>query len=276
MKLLHPTDFSATAKKAHILALDLSQRLAADLDASHVQNKFSDNPAGSFLGSSDYISKDLQARLKEAHQQESTMLRSNLQYFTNATGQPHLLWGQAVPKLLEFSEGYDLVVMGAHGANRLDNFFLGGTAGRLVRRSKVPVLTVRDEAKTTSVKRILVATDFSEASKEAWRWCLSLASKGVNLVLVHIIDDPQLAAESDYVKATTEALSLLADGKAEQQLIREGDPVQLLPKLAQELNADLIAVGLKRRNGALGLLLGSRADKLLRSSPVPILSVPFG
>ena len=93
-------------------------------------------------------------------------------------------------------------------------------------------------------------------------------------MIATVIDDSALVTETEYVQATTEALSILADGKADKQILREGDPVKVLPELSQELGADSIAIGLKRHNEATGLLLGSRADRLLRSSPVPILSIP--
>ena len=41
------------------------------------------------------------------------------------------------------------------------------------------------------------------------------------------------------------------------------------------VGAGLLAIGLKRHASAVGLLFGSRADALIRSSPVPILSVPM-
>jgi nucleotide-binding universal stress UspA family protein len=69
-------------------------------------------------------------------------------------------------------------------------------------------------------------------------------------------------------------MSDITGDRAERHLLRQGNPIQVLPKLAEEVGADVIAIGVKRRAGALGLVLGSRADALLRSSPIPILSVP--
>jgi len=57
--------------------------------------------------------------------------------------------------------------------------------------------------------------------------------------------------------------------------VREGEPVSVLPKLAQELGADLLVIGIRHHRAAIGLLLGNRADALLRSSVVPVLSVPL-
>ena len=64
-------------------------------------------------------------------------------------------------------------------------------------------------------------------------------------------------------------------GRAASRLVvREGDPALVLPRMATEVGADLVAIGIRQHRGAVGLLLGSRADALLRSSTVPVLSVP--
>ena len=277
MKLLHPTDFSATAEKARALALDLKERFDARLDVAFVQERSEARQDTYAHTPEDYVNPELVKRHEEDRELERQHYLERLRYLTPQGGTEHLLWGRPVKRLLELAENYDLVVMGAHGANRLDNFFLGGVAGRVVRRSPVPVLTVRDEAETTYVKRLLVATDFLDASKHAWRWCQSLAQGGIKLVPVHIIDIARLKNDTGYTQVVTEAMhNLDRDHSAERHVIREGDPVKDLPAIAQELGADAIVIGLKRHPAMLGLLLGSTADALLRSSSVPVLSVPFG
>jgi nucleotide-binding universal stress UspA family protein len=190
-------------------------------------------------------------------------------------GQYELLWGSPVEAILKASLRYDMVVMGAHGANRLDNFFLGGVAGRVVRHSKIPVLTVREETTITSIKRLLFATDFGKASKQAWHWCQPLRKAGIKIVAVNVIDDWRLQNDQDYAKTAADSLRYLCEGQTEQQLIYEGNPIEVLPTIAKEVAADVIVIGLHRHTSMAGLFLGSRADALLRSSSLPILSVPF-
>jgi nucleotide-binding universal stress UspA family protein len=276
MKMLVPTDFSKTSEKARLLALDLAERLGGTVDIIHVQEHFETTPGYVSLHSRvDGVNDDLMRRLQEHYQQEVKDHMDLLATLTPRGGEYELLWGQAVKAILEASANYDLVLMGAHGANRFDNFFLGGVAGRVVRHSTVPVLTVRDEATTTGIKRLLFATDFGEASKQAWHWCRPLREAGIKTVAVNVIDDWRLQSEQGYIKTVADALSYLCEGQTEQQLIREGNPLEVLPTIAKEVAADAIVIGLHRHTNMAGLFLGSRADALLRSSPVPILSVPF-
>lgn len=274
MKLLYATDFSHTAEIAHPLALDLSQKLNAQLDSVYVQERYEDlliPPKAA--DSSVYL--DYAKRMEEAKTFETNHYRSRLAYYTANKGEAHLLWGKPVAKLLEFSNNYDLIIMGAHGANRLDTYFLGGVAGRLVRRSQVPILTVRDEATSKQIKRLLVATNFSEAAKYAWEWLGVLRDAGIEVITAHVIDEESLQKETGYVQAVSEALALYSQSKAAEEIVRTGKVASELSSLAQEIKADAIVLGIQQQKNALGLLLGSQADRLLRSSPVPILSVPF-
>lgn len=55
--------------------------------------------------------------------------------------------GDPVETILDYavSVGADLMVMGTHGRRGLDRYLLGSTTERVVRRSSVPVLTVRGD-----------------------------------------------------------------------------------------------------------------------------------
>lgn len=274
MRILHPTDFSKVADKALELARDLSERLGARLDVVHVQQRFENQQQRAYLGL-DTLSPAITARLEESRAEEVRNLRSRLAALTPEGGQGDLLWGDPVRELLAILPNYDLVVMGAHGAGRLDHFFLGGVAGRLVRRSPKPVVTVREECQDTSVRRLLLATDFGEASRFALEQCQPYREAGIELVLAHVIEDWRLRDDSAHVRQVDEALSEMAAGRAKRQVVREGDPVTVLPALAQEVGADVIVIGARRHPAMVGLVMGSRADALVRSSPVPVMSVPY-
>lgn len=274
MRILHPTDFSHTAELARGLALDLTERLAAELRVVHVQQRFVDQGGAPFVKAYlDSIEPALRRRIEAQHDEETERLRERLREMAGEHGTPELVSGEPLRELLRVSTEHDLVVMGAHGQSPLDDVFLGGIAGRLVRRTTVPVLTVRERCTVTSVRRLLVASDFAEASLAAWGYATELARRGqLKLVLAHVSDDSDEAT----VATATSRLETLSAGRAERLAVRAGNPIDVLPAIAQDVGADVIVVGLRRQGRVAGLLLGSRADALLRSSPVPILSVPAG
>lgn len=275
MRILHPTDFSSTAEKALAIARDLRQRLDGELHIVHVQQRFESAMAHPYLQPQlDSLSPEITRRVEEARKEEVDRLRNMLDHLASPDATSELRWGEPLSELLDAARSADMMVMGAHGANRLDNYFLGGVAGRLVRRSPAPVITVRDEVPSLRVRRVLVATDFGEASRGAWDCCRELAKSGIKLVVVHVLDDDRVRNNPDYMNTVTDALDRMVGDAAERHVVRDGNPVTVLPEVAAEVGADVIAIGVRRHTAALGLLLGSRADMLIRSSPIPIMSVP--
>lgn len=274
MRILHPTDFSKTAAKALFIARDLKARLGAELHVTHVQSRFRDGGGLRLRPQLDSVNPKLDQTLEQERADEARRLREMLNHIASPDATTELRWGEPIRELLDMQADYDLVVMGAHGSNRFDSYFLGGVAGRFVRRSKVPVITVREEFDEQPVERVLVATDFSEASKAAVALAAKFGQAGIKRVLCHVIDDPRFKEDPGYINTVTDSLALIDDGGYERHVIRYGDPAAVLPAVAQEVGAELVIIGLKRQRGAVGLLLGSRVDALIRSSHVPVLSVP--
>jgi len=256
MRILHPTDFSQTAQSALVVARDLRERLDGELHLVHVQQRFEEG-RGFIRPQLDSLNPELTRRIEEERAAEVERLRGMLSHLSSPDATHELMWGNP------------------HGANRIDQFFLGGVAGRFVRRSTIPVITVREESTTTKVRRILVATDFGEASKGAYAFAKKLTGAGIELVLAHVVDDVRVKDDPSYIHNVTDALEALSGGTAKRFVVREGNPARVLPPLAQEVGADLIAIGLRHHQAAAGLLLGSRADALIRSCPVPVLNVPL-
>jgi nucleotide-binding universal stress UspA family protein len=136
--------------------------------------------------------------------------------------------------------------------------------------------------------KILVATDFSEPSRVALDWAVDLAKPlEAQVTVAHVFDVPivGLLDASILVDATTAArlsdaaqTSLDADvahvrarGISADGLLRQGDPREEIPLLAENLGADLIVVGSHGRRGRLArALIGSVAERILRTSVVPV------
>lgn len=271
MRILHPTDFSQPAQQALGLARDLRQRTGGTLHIVHAQRRAD---AGRPYGQPqlDTLNPEMLNKMAEQRSEQVDRLLGMLSHLASPDATFELLWGHPVEELLRVAADYDVVVMGAHGANRLDRYFLGGVAGRLVRRTDTPIISVREESKATSVRRMLVGVDFLDASNETWAFASRFADAGIDLMLAHVVDE---SADAVDTSALTEKMSAMSGGKASRLLVRQGNAISALPQLAEEVGADVIVIGLRHRRGAAGLLLGSRADALLRSSPTPIMTVPL-
>ncbi len=141
-------------------------------------------------------------------------------------------------------------------------------------------------------KHILVAVDFGESSDEATNLAIELAAKfGARLTLVHTYEIPTYA----YPNAAFLVVDLLTpiEEAARQQLertlatvqarspgakavLRRGSPATEILALIDELHPDLVVAGTHGRRGIGRMVLGSVAERIVRLSPVPVLTVRHG
>jgi nucleotide-binding universal stress UspA family protein len=138
-------------------------------------------------------------------------------------------------------------------------------------------------------KHILVATDFGEPANRALDFALMLASKFESKVtIVHASWLPPVAyaayAEGllwptdEMARGAKEALQTLVSGARKRYsnvegLVVIGEPRGTILDVAQERGADLIAMGTHGRRGLSRVFLGSVAERVVRVSPVPVLTI---
>jgi nucleotide-binding universal stress UspA family protein len=138
-------------------------------------------------------------------------------------------------------------------------------------------------------KHILLAVDFGESSDRATNLGIELAQKyDAALTLVHAYEIPTYA----YPNASFLVVDLLTpiEEAARKQLettmtavrarlprakavLRRGPAATEILSVIDELHADLVVTGTHGRRGVSRTLLGSVAEKLVRMSPVPVLTV---
>lgn len=141
------------------------------------------------------------------------------------------------------------------------------------------------------IEKILFALDFSEQSKHAFDYALSLASNfKAHLILIHVIQEPvdlsgfyvphisfenlekeiREGAEKMMEKFCAE---MIPEFKDYETLIVSGIPYQEILKRAEEDKVSLIVMGTQGRKGIDHLLFGSNAEKVVRNSRCPVLTV---
>jgi nucleotide-binding universal stress UspA family protein len=139
-------------------------------------------------------------------------------------------------------------------------------------------------------KRILIPVDFSGSSRKACEVGVELAEIfRVPLVLVHVVPIASVSyANAPYVPAPEytqhveqSALAALQDeaqrlegkGVAIETVLRFGRAWEEIIDAAKKLDVGLIVIGTHGRRGLPRALLGSVAEKVVRLSPVPVMTV---
>lgn len=138
------------------------------------------------------------------------------------------------------------------------------------------------------LKRILVPTDFGEPAAKALDIAVDLAKKyGATITLAHIYEIPVYpypgtVVEIDLVTPVREAAqkqltsafeALKKRGVEARSELLFGVPWREIVDIADHRKADLIVMGTQGRRGVMRALMGSVAEKVVRLSPVPVLTV---
>lgn len=148
-----------------------------------------------------------------------------------------------------------------------------------------------------AIRRILVPIDYSENSKAALAYGAELAlSFGAALDIVHVWDRPTYVSDAVMVQRPGEAHKpigelirenaqkdmnefmatvTLPSGVPTQSRLLSGEPASTLVAELKKGEHDLVVLSTHGRTGIAHLLLGSIAEKLVRMSPVPVLTVPL-
>lgn len=139
--------------------------------------------------------------------------------------------------------------------------------------------------------KILIAIDFSENSTYAFDCALMLAKQfNASLTVMHVINEPvdlrgfyvphisfeQLEKEIEAGAAEMMekfCREKMADYGNYVTSIVTGIPYEEIIRTAREIDASLIVVGTHGRTGLDHIIFGSTAERVVRSSPCPVLSI---
>ena len=140
-----------------------------------------------------------------------------------------------------------------------------------------------------TIRHILVPHDFSDTAERALAYGVALAEKfGARLTVLHAYEVPAYAYPDAFIASfdfsseiERAAASSLEDIKARMihananvvLSLRRGVPWVEITSAASETKADLIVMGTHGRRGIARALLGSVAEKVVRTAPCPVLTV---
>lgn len=264
-RILCATDFSARSEPALARAAQLARSAGAGLTLVHVR-------------------------------EDDAPRQSELEKAASATGADCRL-GEGDPSrfILETAHDIsaDLIVVGAPQRRSVRDYLSGTAAEKVIRHSPVPVL-MAVAADPQPYRKVMLATDFSEASEQAVAGLkrTGLAAGGiVHLVTVYDTPEIPLMMRAGTTTASIDAYIVeqgrIASGKlaefnartgagaaASIPKVSEASTGRMICSVAADTGADLIVVGTQGHTGIRRFVLGSVAEEVLRLSDVDVLAVP--
>ena len=192
-----------------------------------------------------------------------------------------------------------LIVIGTHQRTGLELLRIGSVAETVTLRATCPVLAVPAPVEgsvatpPSSFESILCAVDFSAVSSTALRHTLSLATNSEGRVtLVHVV--PGISRTNAFHSMTPYRAPEYADlmthdawrrlqeaippgekrsGRVHVRVVT-GDASTEIARIAADVNADVIVMGVTSRNAIGGRLFGAMATRVMRTARCAVLAVP--
>jgi nucleotide-binding universal stress UspA family protein len=284
--ILFATDFSPHSNMALPYALAIARQYGAKLYGAHVV------PPDDYL----FVAPDV----RPAHLQ----LQEDLQHEAVARlekqirGVPHEALsgvGDIWSVLSRFigEHDIDLLVVGTHGRTGAKKLLMGSVAEKIFRQAACPVLSIGPNVSCKpdseiQFRKILFATDLSEASLAALPYAISLAEEDqAQLALLHVVEHPAAGIlDVEAVRANlVSRLQELVPPEAEpwcqvESLVEFGrqfaPAAERILEVARDRAADLIVLGVRPTHGAMSTIthLGrTTAQHIVALATCPVLTV---
>lgn len=275
-RILVPTDFSKTSLIALEVACEIAKKGGAEVIALHVVEEAGSE---SFKVTGEVAQKSFEDRLytfklleKSKKQLEKLVLDPK---YSSIKLNGELRLGNAFHGMntIITEQKVDLVVMGTQGNSRLQEMIIGSNTEKVVRHSKVPVLSVHRKPAKINFKNIVYATAMTKDEEKFSKVVLAaqaMYNSKIHLVRINTPGDFQRdRVAKDYMEKFAKKLGLKNYTVNVYNDITEEEGIIYF---ADSINADLIAMATHGRTGFAHVLAGSIAEEVVSHAKRPVLT----
>jgi nucleotide-binding universal stress UspA family protein len=180
----------------------------------------------------------------------------------------------------------DLIVMGTHGRRGVERWFMGSTTEKLLRHTPVPMVTIAaaGEKFLAPPRRIMVTTDFSEGTSDALAFAFSVAQENEsNVTLLHVVNDVEADVSGRYrdplVNGVRKQLEDMVPAEARNWCdivtrVETGVPYRIIKRVLEDERIDLLVMNIHGKGMLDRALLGSTAERVVRTAGCPVMMIP--
>lgn len=267
--IIVPVDFSKQSEYALKLAASLAKKHKAEIIVLHMLEL---NYA--MISSSEaYHPEQMVFLLKAAEKRLQEFLDQD--YLKGISITPVIKHYKVFSELNDIAKKHnaDLIVMGSHGTDGLEEIFFGSNAEKVVRTADTPVLVVKKERPDFKIKTFAFASDFREDNLEAFRRAKSFADRlgaKFKAVFVNTPGDHFLST-SDMNKQVSKFLDKAKIGM-EVDHYNDYSVERGVLNYAESVHADLIGIGTHGRKGISHFFMGSIGEDVANHSGIPVIT----
>lgn len=268
-KIIVPIDFSEQSAFALEAAAQLADKHGAEIFALHM------------LELSDTLTNT-----DEAVQQQQAILYLNAaeKRFHSFLDKPYLKNIKMTPIVKHFKvfdeindvaqkHQVDLVVMGSHGTDGLEEIFYGSNAEKVVRNSEIPVLVIKNRRENLKLENIVFACDFKEENQSAFRRAKDFAellSAKLDLVYVNTPGNKFLSTKDAYERINRFIAKANVGLKVE--IYSDYSVESGVLNYSASNSADAIAIATHGRKGLSHFFNGSIGEDIANHSKIPVVT----
>ena len=271
-RILVPVDFSKEAESAAKVAADIARKTGSEIFLVHMLELPVTTVDPAEMNS---ISSEPQIIYFMKLAREKFQKFISLPFFQGLKVVESVQFQHAFSGIIAESEKnkIDLIVMGSQGASGLQEMFIGSNTEKVVRRSSIPVLVIKQDVDKFKIEDMVFASDFNKESKTTFQRVVNFANifdARIHLLYINTIHnfnttkniEKRIAAFMDDFDFDNYDTNIYNDVSIEKGIL----------SYARNIDADLIALNTHGRSGLSQLFNGSIGQELANHALKPVIT----
>jgi nucleotide-binding universal stress UspA family protein len=273
-KILVPIDFSKKSEEALKVAANIANKINAEIYVLHLID-IPSSEVDMFSGKSIYKGPMAEMLFEKTHEKFDEFL--NKDYLNGITIYESVMTNTPVKGISEFAEKHDIdfIVMGSHGTSGIEEFFVGSNTEKVVRTSKIPVLVIKKPASEFRVEKVVITGKYLGHNIKEFKKImdfLQMFNPDIYLLRVNTISNFKSTKELDEI--FDKFLKKVPEYKDLKPVIYDDYTVQEgIFNFAEKIDADLIALSTRGRQGIMHFLADSIAENVVNAANRNILTI---
>ncbi|MEO1253263.1 MAG: universal stress protein [Bacteroidota bacterium] len=272
-KILVPYDFSKVSEHALDLACQIADRADSDIMLLNViEHPTADSFKTMGIQFEDPMEQLYIKKMYETVQQKLADVVSNAKYADEKI-LTKIQLGNPFKNIIDqvTEEKVSLLVAGTEGAEGLNEFFVGSNAEKIVRQSSCPVITVQDKCELEPIEKIVFASDFQHTDDYFIGQLMDLQRTfDAQLNVVKINTPSSFTSTRHDNEQMNEFVKKYGIENYTTEIYNYKNEEDGIVMYAEDISADMIALGTHQRKGVGHFLSGSIAEDVVNHAKIPV------